>query len=1003
MASDPAPSQAPSGTGSTPTSAQLVRAGFLDGAEAQRHAAELGAAAGPLVPLLARTADPDLALAGLCALADRLEEREAMLEELVEDEGTAMRLLCVLGASRALGEHLVRHPEQWRELTDPTMGCTRPAAYAVRASLLRAVGAAPTYHSPVATLEPAEAADALRVEYRRLLLRIAARDLAHEVGVDDLAAELADLAAGTLEAGLAVARAQVGDDSLSTRLAVVAMGKCGGHELNYVSDVDVIFVAEPAEGADEQRSQRVATKLASTTMQVCSDHTREGTIWPVDAALRPEGKQGPLVRTLASHEGYYERWAKTWEFQALLKARPVAGDAEVGEAYREVVQPFVWSASTREGFVGDVQAMRRRVVEHIPAHEADRQIKLGSGGLRDVEFAVQMLQLVHGRSDERVRAPTTLSALAQLIRYGYVGREDGESLHRAYAFLRSLEHRIQLFDLRRTHVLPEDEESLRRLGRSLGFMKRPVEELDAEWKRQRREVRRLHEKLFYRPLLAAVAKVPDGDIMSPEAAVERLKALGYEDPQAALRHLEALTKGVSRTASIQRALLPVLLGWFADAPDPDMGLLGFRRISEALGKTTWYLGMLRDEGRAAQRLAQVLATSRYATDLLQREPEGVRILGGDGALTPLTREAIEKEMVAAADRREDPEDAIRSVRAVRRRELLRISVADLTEPFGIAEVGYSLTDVTDATLEVALRVAMRAVATARGIEVPTRMAVVAMGRYGGGELGYGSDADVIFVHDPLPDAEAEVASSYAKAVVAELRRLLSLPASDPALEVDAGLRPEGSGGPMVRTIGSYAAYYAKWSQVWEAQALLRADPVVGDRDLCERFRQLIDPLRYPADGLSEDDVVEIRRIKARVDAERLPRGADPATHFKLGRGGIADVEWTVQLLQMRHAHAVPGLRTPKTLQALAAAVAADLLSAEDSEVLSAAWLAASRARNATVQVRGRPSDQLPHDLRERAAVAQVLRYSAGETDEMLNDYQRRARQAAAVVDRVFWN
>jgi glutamate-ammonia-ligase adenylyltransferase len=286
------------------------------------------------------------------------------------------------------------------------------------------------------------------------------------------------------------------------RLSVIAMGKCGGHELNYVSDVDVIYVYAPVEGADDNTALRAATQLASNLMRVCSDHTGEGTIWPVDANLRPEGKAGPLVRTIASHRGYYERWASTWEFQALLKARPVAGDLALGREFVEMVEPLVWSAAEREGFVRDTQAMRRRVVEHIPAREAQRQLKLGAGGLRDVEFAVQLLQLVHGRADDTIRESTTLSALAALTDGGYVGREDGEALHDAYAFLRTLEHRIQLHGLRRTHVVPDDEAALRRLGRSMNFLKDPVGLLDKTWQHHRREVRRLHEKLFYRPTRA---------------------------------------------------------------------------------------------------------------------------------------------------------------------------------------------------------------------------------------------------------------------------------------------------------------------------------------------------------------------------------------------------------------------------------------------------------------------------------------------------------------------
>jgi glutamate-ammonia-ligase adenylyltransferase len=481
-----------------------------------------------------------------------------------------------------------------------------------------------------------------------------------------------------------------------------------------------------------------------------------------------------------------------------------------------------------------------------------------------------------------------------------------------------------------------------------------------------------------------------------------MAALGYLDPNAALRHLEALTTGVTRTAQIQRTLLPVMLEWFADAPDPDAGLFGFRRISEALGATPWYLRLLRDEGEAAQRMARVLATSRYATDLLQREPEGVAILGEDERLEPLTREAVQTEMKAAAERRANPKDAVLAIRSVRRRELLRISVADLCVPFGVAEVGYALTDVTSATLDATLAAAIRGVEAAKGQEMPTRMAIVAMGRYGGYELGYGSDADVMFVHEPLPGADPQLAASMAQAVANDIRKLLTEQSRDPALEVDAGLRPEGKQGPLVRSIDSYAAYYGKWSAVWEAQALLRAAPIVGDADLCERFKTLIDPLRFPEEGLTKDDVVEVRRIKARVDSERLPRGADPATNFKLGRGGLSDVEWTVQLLQMEHAGRVPELRTTKTLEALQVAVEHDLLSLADAEGLAAAWKFASRARNATVQVRGKAADQLPRDARERAAVAAILQYDPGESDVMLNDYLRSARRARGIVDRIFW-
>jgi glutamate-ammonia-ligase adenylyltransferase len=981
---------------------ELLRHGFTEVDRALTELAELGSAGPELVAILGRSAEPSAALSALVRLADAVDDREGLLTALSADEGTAMRLVCVLGASAALGDHLVSHPDHWTVLTDPTLGTTRPAAWAIRSALMDSVGADPSSPAPVATLPYAAAVDALRVAYRRLLLPLAARDLAHELGVDDTAAELSDLAAGTLDAALAVARARSGEEAHQTRLAVVAMGKCGGHELNYVSDVDVIFLHEAAEGADEVAAARAAARLASHLMQVCADHTSEGTIWPVDAALRPEGKAGALSRTLAGHRAYYERWAAAWEFQALLKARPVAGDLELGEEFVEMITPMVWSAADREGFVDAARAMRRRVIDHLPAKEADRELKLGVGGLRDVEFAVQLLQLVHGRADEQIRPPTTLSALSQLTEAGYVGREDGEALHAAYAFLRQLEHRIQLHRLRRTHLVPDDDAALRRLGRSLGFTKEPDQRLLRTWQHHRREVSRLHQKLFYRPLLSAVARIPGDDVrLSSEAARARLAALGYDDPAAALRNLEALTAGVTRTANIQRALLPAMLQWFADGADPDAGLFGFRRISEALGRTPWYLTTLRDEGEIAERLAHLLATSRYCSDLLEREPQGIRLLGGE--LTPRPSEVLTDEMLATAGRQPDADKAVRAVRAVRRRELLRIAAGDVLGLVDVADVGNALSRITDATLEATLAVVSEGVKAQRGLDSPpTRIAMVAMGRYGGFELSYGSDADVLFVHEPEDGVDQHQAASYAQAVAEEVRRVLALPGGDPPLVVDADLRPEGKQGPLVRSLDAYAAYYAKWSKVWEAQALLRADAVVGDPGVRERFTALIDPMRYPAAGLAKDDILEVRRIKARVDNERLPRGADSSVHFKLGRGGLADIEWTVQLLQLRYGAEVPGLRTTQTLAALASAAEAGLLAGADADVLAEGWRTVSRVRNAATLARGKPVEQMPRPSRERRAVAVILGYPLDQSDAMVNDYLRVTRRARAVVDRVFW-
>jgi glutamate-ammonia-ligase adenylyltransferase len=415
----------------------------------------------------------------------------------------------------------------------------------------------------------------------------------------------------------------------------------------------------------------------------------------------------------------------------------------------------------------------------------------------------------------------------------------------------------------------------------------------------------------------------------------------------------------------------------------------------------------------------VLSAGRLAPDLLMRAPEAVSLLGdgdgvagGAGGLEARERAQLEQEILAAVGRADGAQQGVTAARGVRRRELFRTAAMDIVGSYGteaapatadqgalVDLVGGAVSDLTAATLAGTLRAVVR---EGWGDTLPTRFAVIGMGRFGGHELGYGSDADVLFVHEPREGADEQEAARAANAVVSEMRRLLQLPSADPPLLIDADLRPEGKTGPLVRTLKSYEAYYRRWSLVWESQALLRAEPVAGDAELGRRFIDLVDPLRYPADGLGDDAVREIRRIKARMESERMPRGADPTLHTKLGRGGLSDVEWTVQLLQLQHGHREPGLRTTRTRAALAAAREAGLVGAEDAAILDEAWVLATRVRNAVMLVRGRAGDTFPSHGRELAAVGRYLGYGPGHVGDMLDDYRRITRRARAVVDELFY-
>jgi len=984
---------------------ELRKAGVADPARAADQLAQIAEISdlvtddlGAQLPSLA---DPDLAIHQLLRLVEAGRDASCLDDILAMAAGSDSRLVALLGASSGLGDVLVRHPELVTSVAGVSPALPLDPVHA-RATLLTAVGADPASDAPVATLVGPEGVDAMRLAYRRLLLAVAAEDLASPAPTTILPAvaeALADLAGAALEAGLALARAAEPDHA-ATRLAIIAMGKCGARELNYVSDVDVIYVAEPGEGADDATSIAVATRLAAAAARACDKASGEPALWQVDANLRPEGKDGALVRNVASHRAYYDRWAHTWEFQALLKARPVAGDREVGAAYIAAVGPLVWEASQRENFVEDAQAMRRRVEEHVPAAEEDRQIKLGPGGLRDVEFTIQLLQLVHGRTDETLRIAPTLHALAALRKAGYVGRDEADRMDLAYRQLRVWEHRVQVSKMRRTHLIPDSDDGLRALARATGFA--TGDDLMKAWHAIRRDVRSMHLEMFYRPILPVVARLSAGEAsLDGEAARERLAAIGFQDAEAAQRHLAALTEGVSRRAAIQRQLLPAMIGWLAEGPDPDAGLLAFRTLSEQLRDASWYLKLLRDSGTAAERLAHLLSTSAYVTQALLASAEDVTWLDSEEDLRPREPERLFHEADAILTRSQDADQCITALRGLRRRELARTAAADVLGLLDTVEAATTITVVADVVLEGALRIAM-AEAAADGAPAPFAMAIVAMGRYGGMEMSYPSDADVMFVYDPHEGADHAEADRIAQQVASEVRRLLQAPNPQPPLEVDADLRPEGKNGPLARSLVSAAEYYERWSDPWEAQALLRARPAAGDPGVRERFVAAIDPIRYPT-TLAPEALKQMRTLKARMESERLPRGVEPRRHVKLGPGGLADVEWTAQLLQLRHAHDNPDLRTPLTLPALDAAVAAGVLDAADAEVLGVAWRFATRVRGA-MALRGyarAKTNVIPGDARELRVLAGIL--GEGWTGAELGDrYARAARRARAVTERVFY-
>lgn len=972
---------------------ELAGYGFIDLEPALSNLEELvqllGDRARPALAFVAKAQNPDQSLEFLLKLA-RSHPKD--LKSFAASQDALARLCLVLGASSAMFEFLDRHID--------------------RLALLSKIPNLPTLEESASFLSKnSGSVEQIRTAYRSQLLLIAAFDLEQVDpigGVSKVAASLADLAGATVDAGLELARAELSDASnavsfpvneiANTRIAVIGMGKCGARELNYISDVDVIYVAEPEGELENSRALEIATKLVSRMMRVMDQASAEPALWQVDANLRPEGKSGALVRSLDSHQSYYDRWAESWEFQALLKARPIAGDLTLGAKYIERIWPKVWESTVRENFVDSVQRMRQRVTDNIPTTEVDDQIKLGPGGLRDIEFTVQLLQLVHGRSDESIRVRDTLGALEALSMASYIGRDDAERFSSHYRFLRLLEHRIQLSAMRRTHLMPKDEISRRSIARAVS-LEMTSASLMERWEKVKLEVRDLHQQLFYRPLLGAVSGLSQEDLeLTSAQAQERLSAIGFGDTKSALSHISALTSGLSRRAAIQRQLLPVLIQWFAEGTDPDAALLAFRRLSEDLGDSHWYLRMLRDSSGAAKRMTQVFSTSRLATNLFEKMPEAAAWFDREDELQPDSLDALTAQFQAIISRHEDAELAATSLRAIRRKETLRVAMGSALGILDIEETSKGLSDLTESYLVAIQEIATKFLIEKQG-PLSHELAIVAMGRFGGAELGFGSDADVMFVYRPLTE-DVNKAQAEAEQLVSDIRLL----SADQTLEfeLDLDLRPEGKNGPIVRSIDSYAAYYKRWAGTWESQALLRARLISGEPGIREGFVELINKYRYPKQ-IEQSAIVEIRRIKARVEVERLPQGADPKRHLKLGRGSISDVEWLVQLMQLKHASEHPEIQTPHTLFALEQMEAVGLMTNSDARVLLEAWVLSSKIRSAAMLYLNKRTDVLPVDRHQLEGIARLIGYPRGGASSLEQDYLAATRRGRTVFEKLFFD
>ncbi len=763
--------------------------------------------------------------------------------------------------------------------------------------------------------------------------------------------------------------------------AVIAMGKWGAQELNYYSDIDVLFTHEPIVGRDTE-SRDAARALASRLIAVLSTPSFDGSPLQVDAGLRPEGAAGPLTRSLEGYRTYYDKWGEPWELQALLKARAGAGDPEIGSRFESMAGAIVWDRGL------DVDALRsvRQIKAQVEERASPLDLKRARGGIRDIEFTVQLLQLVHGRFDTDLRVRATLDAIAVLGEHGYVTTEEADRLMEAYTFLRDVEHRVQLWDLEQTHLLPEGDAARARIGRGLGFTGDPAATLTTRLDEVRSEVRGLHEHLYFRPILDSLAGVPSARL-NPSDATLRLEALGFRDTVGAVTAFTEMTSGLSRRSRVMHQVLPLTLDWLSLSPDPDLGLAQLRLLLAHTSDHSALVTLLQNNPLAGERLCLLLGTGKLLGELIDRIPEFVPRLSDDSLLADIRDlDGAKARLNGLLESRPDPEAKVGTIRRFVRRRKLRVAARDVLGSAPTEATLLALADTADAAVEGAVHMATDGSHDGFG--------VVAMGKWGGREMSYGSDIDLIYVRADTADPDGT------QAWAASLSRILSEPnRHGEAYEIDTGLRPEGRAGPLVRSLEGYRRYYAEWAEAWEMLALVKARPAVGDDRVLGAFGDLLEPVIW-SENLPAEIERDIRAIKARVESERIPPGEDPDFHLKLGPGSLSDVEFLCQLLQLRHGGALPGLRVTNTLEALRRLREEAVLKPADFNALRDSYLFCTRVRLRLHLQRGLASDSLPTDPEASSRLAISLGFD--RTSELREHYRRHTRRARRTFETLFY-
>ena len=810
---------------------------------------------------------------------------------------------------------------------------------------------------------------------------------------------------------------------------VIGMGKLGGQELNYSSDIDLIYIYTSSKGetrpvrGEPKTIVRVSTheyfsKLALMVTKTINEITPRGSVFRVDLDLRPEGKSGEIANSLDSCEIYYQSWGRTWERQALIKGRISAGSEGLGKQFFSLLEPFIYPRSLDFAVVSEVRAMKQKMDQNLKEKKTGgKNIKLGYGGIREVEFIVQTYQLLFGGKDKGLRIANTVKALAKLRKLGFLMKEDHDNLLEAYIFLRNLENRVQISFGLQTHLLPADNIQLSILARKMGIVgnskKELSEKLRFEFDRHTLFVGELFAGLFGGEKKRAAVKNyeerKDGK-MTDEVGLtlDSLNGVSFDDPERALRFLKSLRDGPQFSHPSEKsirefyAVLPRILEMCARVPLPNSAVENLVKFVETSRARDSYLNLFQSNERFLELLLVLFGSSELLSGTLIRQPGIVDVIRNPESIYRFKPpEKITEELNQGLEQCEDFETKKIFLRQFKDGEELRVGIRYLIREGDLLGTLVDLSNLAIVYLQVAYLTALEELRMCYGKKVlPEDFAIVGMGKLGGRELNFGSDLDIIFIYEGSSKAAlpaGELPPYYAKLSQLIYELTSQMTSAGYAYKVDTDLRPEGSGGVLVMSVEGYSDYLKNRARVWEQQAMTRACFVAGNQQVAKNFLKVAQEFTYRP-KMEYGSLIEIARSRERMEKE-LAQESSKGKNVKLGFGGLADIEFSVQILQMMHGKKHTRLRETNTLSLISHFGSLGLLGHEESEKLQRNYLFLRNLECVLRILNLSPTNYLPLEEKSLAVLARLLGYagetSAGLASGLMGDYDRNTKEVRA--------